>query len=76
MYPTKVLGEDGASTDEPNGHSEKVAPLLEYLIVESAFLLIVFGPWRTAPTLKGASGQGIAPGLVSGRRTYWRRFSW
>ena len=29
MHPTKVLGEDRASINEPDGHSEKAAPLPE-----------------------------------------------
>ena len=31
MRPTKVLGEDRASTSEPEGHSEKATPLSEIL---------------------------------------------
>lgn len=56
----KVLDKDRASTSEPQ----------KYLIVESAFLPIAFGPRRIAPALKELASKDSPQSLVSGRRIY------
>ena len=70
MRPTKVLGEDRASTSEPEGHSEKAAPLPE--IFDCRISLSTYCIWmsKDSSRLEGASEQGFAPILVSVRRTY------
>ena len=66
MRPTKVLGEDTASTSGP----EKAAPLPE--IFDYRISLSTYCIWisKDSSRLEGASDQGFAPILVSVRRTY------